>query len=97
VHNRLRLETRGKPLETENNAGEKPKLIKYFVNAEVMETTEHLLTVEEILKDANFVPVDQFELSRDSDGQVFEHKHHEVTIREGERFTAKFHGPTPTS
>lgn len=74
-----------------------PVLKTYFVNGEKLRTKEKLLTVREILKDAGFTPVKDYRLSRDSDHHVFEHYGAEVPIRDGEKFTATFVGPTPTS
>ncbi|MBZ4521842.1 hypothetical protein [Mycobacterium avium] len=76
---------------------ERPALRTYFVNGERLRTTEERLTVREILKDAGFTPVKDYRLSRDSDHRVFEHHGAEVPIRDGEKFTATFVGPTPTS
>jgi hypothetical protein len=72
-------------------------LTTYFVNGEHLRTTEKLLTVREILKDAGFTPVKEYRLSRDSDHRVFEHYGTEVPIRDGAKFTATFVGTTPTS
>jgi hypothetical protein len=75
----------------------RPALATYFVNGEKLRTTEKRLTVREILKDAGFTPVKEYRLSRDFDHHVFERYDTEVPIRDGEKFTATFVGPTPTS
>jgi len=76
---------------------ERPQLLTYRVNGEPQRTTEQQLTVREILKDAGFTPAKEYRLSRDADHHVFEHYGTEVRLRDGEKFTATFLGPTPTS
>lgn len=80
-----------------HNHEKRPVLTTYFVNGEQLRTTEKQLTVREILNDAGFTPVKEYRLSRDSDHGVFEHYGAEVSIRDGDKFTATFVGPTPTS
>jgi hypothetical protein len=75
----------------------RPVLSTYFVNGEQLRTTEKQLTVREILEDAGFTPVKEYRLIQDSDHHVFEHYGAEVPIRQGDKFTATFVGPTPTS
>ena len=69
----------------------------YFVNGEAFHTGEHKLTVRTILEDAGFTPVEEYRLTRDAGHHVFDDYDTEVPIHEGERFTATFLGPTPTS
>ncbi|HEX5403182.1 MAG TPA: hypothetical protein VFX16_12855 [Pseudonocardiaceae bacterium] len=69
----------------------------YFVNGERFGTGETELTVRRILEDAGFTPVEEYRLTRDAGHHVFDHYDTEVSIHEGERFTAIFLGPTPTS
>ena len=76
---------------------ERRHLLTYFVNGEPLRTTEKELTVREILKDAGFTPVKEYRLSRNADHHVFEHYGAEVPLHDGEKFTATFLGPTPTS
>jgi hypothetical protein len=75
----------------------RPQLLTYFVNGEALRTTEKQLTVREILQDAGFTPVKEYRLSRNADHHVFEHYGTEVRLHDGEKFTATFLGPTPTS
>jgi hypothetical protein len=75
----------------------RPPLLTYFVNGEPLRTTEKRLTVREILKDAGFAAVEEYRLSRDADHHVFEHYGTEVHLHDGEKVTATFLGPTPTS
>ena len=69
----------------------------YFVNGEAFHTREHKLTVRTILEDAGFTPAEEYRLTRDAGHHVFDDYDTEVPIHEGERFTATFLGPTPTS
>ena len=79
--------------------------LKFFVNEEEIvyeyqkspDRRGYVLTVEQILTSAGFVPIENFELTRDSDGQTFNSPEDEVTIELGERFTATFKGQTPVS
>jgi hypothetical protein len=75
----------------------KPKEIEYFVNGEEQTTSEHKLTVDEILVHAGFTPPAEYELTRDRGHHVFTDGSQEVPIHKDERFTATFNGPTPTS
>ena len=72
-------------------------LIDYFVNGEKQETTEHKLTVSQILEHAGFTPITEYQLERDKDHHKYTDYAHEVEIHDDERFTATFIGPTPTS
>lgn len=82
-----------------------PRVIKYFVNdEEVTHTFEKpperkgfTLTVRDILESAGFTPVEEFELTRDSDHHLYDSLDEEVPIENGERFTATFKGSTPVS
>lgn len=73
------------------------KLITYFVNAEPQETDQHELTVRTILSKAGLVPPENYELERDDGHHIFGSLDEEVPLHQGERFTALFEGPTPTS
>ena len=73
------------------------KEIEYFVNGEQQTTEEHKLTVDEILERAGFTPPGEYELTRDEGHHVFTSGTEEVPVHKGERFTATFGGPTPTS
>jgi hypothetical protein len=76
---------------------ERKKPIVYFVNGEREESDERELSVQEILSRAGFTPTDEWTLSRDSDGYVFQSQDELVRLHEDERFTATRNGPTPTS
>ena len=79
--------------------------LKFFVNEEEViyeyqkspDRRGYVLTVEQILTSAGFVPVDGFELTRDSDGQTFYSPEDEVTLELGEHFTATYKGQIPVS
>jgi hypothetical protein len=71
--------------------------VTYFVNGEEQLTDKSSLRVEKILSEAGFMPVHEYELTRDSDGHTYKHYDHEVELHEGERFTATYIGPTPVS
>jgi hypothetical protein len=81
----------------EPNEQEHVHEIVYVVNGEEQRTKQHQRTVREILEDAEFKPAKEYQLTRDSDGHTYEHEDTEVHLKEGERFTATFIGPTPTS
>lgn len=69
----------------------------YFVNGESQTTDERKLTVRQILENAGFTPVEDYELIRDNGHHKFTDYGQEVPIHTGERFTAKFIGTTPVS
>ncbi len=69
----------------------------YLINGESQTTTEHKLTVRQILSNAGFTPVEEYRLTRDAGNKVFDNYGDEAPIHEKERFTATFLGPTPTS
>ena len=79
--------------------------IKYYVNEEEVEKEFEKpegrggieLSVAEILESAGFSPADEWTLTRNSDNHEFGSLEDEVPLSNGERFTAKFKGPTPTS
>jgi hypothetical protein len=71
--------------------------IKYFVNGEEQVTRDRSLKVAQILEFSGFMPVHEYELTRDSDGHTYKHYDQEVELHEGERFTATYTGPTPVS
>jgi hypothetical protein len=72
------------------------KIVHYSVNAEPQETRKHKLTGREILENAGFKPGEDYILTRNKG-----HKEiglaDEEPVAEGEAFTAKFRGITPTS
>ena len=85
-------------------AGE--EVIKYFVkrrevHARLSEAPRsrafHTLTAGEILASAGFTPLEQYELTRDSDQHHFESSDEPVPVEFGEEFTATFKGATPVS
>lgn len=71
--------------------------ITYYVNGEPQETHEHKLTVRVILSTAGFNPPADYQLERDEGHFIYGSLDEEVPLHQGERFTALFHGPTPTS
>jgi hypothetical protein len=71
--------------------------ITYFVNGEPQPTSEHKLTVRQILENAGFAPAEEYKLIRDEGHHEYRNYEEEVPLHEGERFTAIFQGPTPTS
>ena len=70
---------------------------EYFVNGESEFTSEHKLEVGQILEGAGFSPASQYQLTRDEGHHLYTDYQEEVPIHPGERFTATFVGPTPTS
>lgn len=81
------------------------EVVKYFVNGEQVEHTfekpperKHFeLKVREILESAGFSPAEDYQLTRDADGNTYETLDEEIPIENGERFTATFKGQTPVS
>lgn len=71
--------------------------LTYFVNGERQESDEKERTVHEILESAGFDPPKDYRLTRDEGNHVYEDYGTEVHLHEGERFTATYVGPTPTS
>lgn len=71
--------------------------LRYFVNGEEQTAEDPFRTVSQILELAGFLPVHEYELTRDSDGHTFERYDERVELHEGERFTATYIGPTPVS
>jgi len=79
--------------------------LKFFVNEEEVvyeyqkspDRRGYVLTVEQILTSAGFIPVESFELTRDSDGMTFNSPSDEVVLEFGERFTATYKDQTPVS
>lgn len=73
------------------------KVIRYFVNGEAFETSEHKLTVRTILEEAGCTPADDYRLQRDNGLKVFEDPSEEIPVHKDESFTAIYKGPTQTS
>ena len=81
------------------------EVIKFFVNGEQIEhefekppeRKRFSLTVRKILESAGFTPVEEWQLTRDQDNRSFESPGDDVTLENGEQFTATFKGPTPAS
>ena len=79
--------------------------IKFWVNEEEVvysyqepdERKVLKLSVRDILTLAGFTPVENFELTRDSDNQKFPSLDYEVPVEQGDHFTAKYNAPTPAS
>lgn len=71
--------------------------IEYFVNGEAEQTSEHKLTVDEILVHAGFTPAKEYTLTREEGHHKYTDYDEQIPVRQGERFTAAFLGPTPTS
>lgn len=72
--------------------------ISYTVNGEVEKTNEDHLTVRTILTNAGFTPAEEYVLSSENPprdyGADYEFLVH---IHQGQRFQARFKGPTPVS
>lgn len=73
------------------------KRTTYFVNGASQTTEERKLTPRTILMNAGFTPVEDYRLLRDDGYQMLTDLDKDEAIREGERFTALFSGPTPVS
>jgi len=79
-------------LETETE-----RRTQYFVNGEPQHSAEDELTVRAILEHAGFKPAEQYRLVRDDGHHTYRDLDQKVELHPGERFTAIFEGPTPTS
>ncbi len=75
----------------------KAKLIRYFVNGEEQATERHKLTVRDILTGAGMNPPTDYRLVRDTGNKAYTDYEEELPLNDGERFTALFQAPTPTS
>ena len=81
------------------------EVVKYFVNDEEVthtfdkppERKRFTLSVGEILGSAGFTPVEEYELTRDSDHHRYDSIDKGVPVENGDRFTATFKGATPVS
>ncbi len=73
------------------------RTITYYVNGESQTTHHHKLTVRTILTNAGFTPAEDYRLVRDAGNHTYTNLDEEVPLHEGEKFTALFQGPTPTS
>jgi hypothetical protein len=71
--------------------------VTYVVNGERLTNHVDDLKVREILAAAGFTPVEQYRLTRDAGNHVYESYDQKVELHDGERFTATYVGPTPTS
>ncbi|HLX56142.1 MAG TPA: hypothetical protein VKR83_03885 [Ktedonobacteraceae bacterium] len=71
--------------------------ITYFVNGESQTTHHRKLTVRSILDSAGFTPPEDYRLVRVAGNHTYTNLDEEVPLHEGEKFTALFQGPTPTS
>ena len=78
-------------------AGGQQHAVTYFVNGEPLATDKRELTVREILTSAGFTPAEEYRLTRDAGQHVYNGPDEVVHLHPGERFTATFLGPTPTS
>lgn len=75
----------------------KPKTITYFVSDAAQTTEERKLTVRTILTNAGFTPAENYRLVREDGNKTLTDLDRKESIREGERFSALFNGPTPVS
>ncbi len=71
--------------------------ITYYVNGEVQTTDDHKLTVRTILTDGGFTPPADYRLVRDDGNHTYGSLDEDVPVHTGEKFTALFSAPTPTS
>ena len=71
--------------------------IRYFVNDDPQETSEQKLTVREILKNAGFTPVKDYDLTKGTDSKPFPSLDEEISIQKDDKFIAVFNGTTPVS
>lgn len=79
--------------------------VKFYVNGEEVvheynkgsDREKLTLSVREILASAGFTPVEDYELTRDSDNHKFDSLDVKVPVKFGEKFTATHKGDTPVS
>ena len=74
-----------------------PKRVVYFVNGEEFESEQDDLRVRQILEKAGLTPPENYVLKLDSAAMPYSGLDVVVDVKSGDRFTATFHGPTPTS
>ncbi len=74
-----------------------PKRVLYFVNGEKQESSQDDLRVRQILENAGLTPPESYVLKLDSAAQPYGGPDVVVDVKSGDRFTATFQGPTPTS
>ncbi len=74
-----------------------PKRVVYFVNGEKQESEQDDLKVRQILEKAGLTPPENYVLKLDKAVQPYGSPDVVVEIKSGDRFTATFQGPTPTS
>ena len=71
---------------------------RYYVNDEERHTTEHKLTMAQVVEGAGFTPASDYELEEDDHGnRTYADPAEEVTIHEDQHFTVTYKGVTPTS
>ena len=74
-----------------------PHATTFYVNGEPETTEHHKEKVRWVLETAGFTLAENYTLTRDNGNKEFTELDEEIPIHEGERFTATFKGPTPTS
>lgn len=81
------------------SATDSRKAIHFTVNGRQIETTEHTLTVREILRLAGLDPETHYLVDKKSDEHEVEHRNldEEIKVHEKQTFLAFFTGPTPVS
>lgn len=84
---------------TEEKVGNqrKPKVMTYYVNGMAQVTDERKLTPRVILTHAGFTPPEEYRLFRDDGDKELTDLDKQEPIRNEERFTTLFKGPTPVS
>ena len=77
--------------------------ITYVVNGEKLHVPKPAgrdpltLTVSEILAEAGFTPVEDYELTRNADHHTYASPDEKVALHDGDQFTATYKGPTQAS
>lgn len=81
----------------ENETKSKDGKITYFVNDESYDTTEKILKVHEILSNADFIPVEKYDLTLIGNNKPYDRLDEEIKMKNNDRFIAVFKGTTPVS
>jgi hypothetical protein len=79
-------------------ADKQDNVTEYFVNDEPQATTEHKLTMAQIVEDAGFSPASDYELEESDHGdKTYTDPTSEVNVHKGQHFIVTYTGVTPTS
>ena len=81
----------------ENEPKSKDSKITYFVNDESYNTIKKILKVHEILSNADFTPVEKYDLTLVGNPKPYPRSDVEIKMHDNDKFIAVFKGTTPVS